>query len=103
MTSAVVVDQVLFGIRRGEGAATHGLIDGLEVVSVGKREAVLAARWRREFARVGVTLDPADCQIAACAVTHGVSLATANVKDFPMKELTVEHWPSQGLGASSED
>jgi predicted nucleic acid-binding protein len=96
LTSAVVVDQVMYGVRAGEAQATHSLIDGLEIVPVGKMEAVLAARWRREFARQGVTLDQADCLIAACAVTQGVPLATANVKDFPMAELTVEHWPSDG-------
>ncbi len=94
LTSAVVVHQVLRGIRPGEATATHGLIEGLEVVSVGKMEAVLAARWRREFAQSGVTLQLSDSLIAACAVTHGVTLATANIKDFPMEELTVEHWPS---------
>jgi predicted nucleic acid-binding protein len=88
-----VVDQVLVNVRPREGTDTHRLIAGLDVVSVGRVEAVLAARWRREFARRGVTLDQSDCLIAACAVTHGVSLATANVKDFPMRELTVEHWP----------
>lgn len=96
LTSAVVVDQVLYGIRSGEGKATHRLIEGLDVVAVGRLEAVLAARWRREFARRGVTLQQADCLIAACAVTRGVPLATANVKDFPMEELTLEHWPSEG-------
>lgn len=96
LTSAVVVDQVLRGVRPGEATATHRLIDGLEVVSVAKIEAVLAARWRREFARDGVTLQQADCLIAACAVTHGIPLATANIKDFPMVELTLEHWPTRG-------
>jgi predicted nucleic acid-binding protein len=94
LTSAVVVDQVLYGIRPGEGEATHRLLEGLDIVAVGRLEAVWAARWRREFARRGVTLQQADCLIAACAVTRGVPLATANVKDFPMEELTVEHWPS---------
>jgi predicted nucleic acid-binding protein len=93
LTSAVVVDQVLYGVRHGEGMATHRLIQGLDVVPVGRDEAILAARWRREFAREGVTLDQSDCLIAASAVTHGVPLATANVKDFPMREVTVEHWP----------
>lgn len=96
LTSAVVVHQVLRGIRAGEGTATHRLLDGLEIVSVDKTEAILAARWRREFAREGVTLQLSDSLIAACAVTHGVPLATANVKDFPMAALTVEHWPSCG-------
>jgi hypothetical protein len=39
-------------------------------------------------------LHQADCLIAAAAVGVGASLATANVADFPMPELTVEDWPS---------
>jgi hypothetical protein len=32
--------------------------------------------------------------IAAAAAGVGASLATANVADFPMSEVAVEHWPS---------
>jgi hypothetical protein len=32
--------------------------------------------------------------IAAAAIGVGASLATANVTDFPMSEVAVEHWPS---------
>lgn len=94
LTSAIVVDQILYGLRPGEERATQALVEGLDVVAVGHREATIAARWRREHAREGVTLHQADCLIAACALTSGATLATANVKDFPMPELTVEHWPS---------
>jgi len=41
----------------------------------------------------GVTLAQADCLIAAAAVGVGARLATGNRKDFPMPELSVEHWP----------
>jgi predicted nucleic acid-binding protein len=40
-----------------------------------------------------VTLYQADCLIAAAAVGVGASLASANVDDFPMFEVTVERWP----------
>lgn len=99
LTSAIVVEELSYGIRSGEEEeeeVVHGLVDGLEVVAVGRDEAALAARWRREHARGGVTLSQPDCLIAACAVTRGVPLATANVRHFPMPELTVEHWPSDG-------
>jgi predicted nucleic acid-binding protein len=43
--------------------------------------------------RRGRTLALADCLIAAAAVGIGATLATGNPKDFPMKGLTVEHWP----------
>jgi predicted nucleic acid-binding protein len=65
------------------------------VVPIGEPEARLAAAWRRSFAADGFTLQRWDLLIAACAVTRGVALATANVRHFPMPELTVEHWPSE--------
>jgi metal-responsive CopG/Arc/MetJ family transcriptional regulator len=33
--------------------------------------------------------------IAAAAVGIGASLATANISDFPMKELSVDIWPTE--------
>ena len=57
-------------------------------------EAELAGRWRRDFARRGVTLGQADCLIAAAAVGIGAQLATGNPKHFPMDELVVDHWPA---------
>lgn len=41
-----------------------------------------------------MTLHQADCLIAAAAVGISARLATANIDDFPMSEVTVEHWPS---------
>lgn len=93
-TSALSVDEVLFGVLPVEEARTAALIHGLEVVTVGLAEARLASTWRRSFRSNGVTLDQVDCLIAASAVTRGMPFATANVKDFPMPELHVEHWPS---------
>ncbi len=93
--SALSVDEVLFGIRPGEEERTQQLIEGADVLAVGLGEARLAAGWRRSFRAAGVTLGRADCLIAATAVLSGMPLATANVKDFPMPELHVEHWPSE--------
>lgn len=52
-----------------------------------------AGRWRREFQEHGVTLQQADCMIAAAAEGIGATLATANVADFPMPGVHVEYWP----------
>ncbi|HMA45653.1 MAG TPA: hypothetical protein VKP11_00340 [Frankiaceae bacterium] len=59
----------------------------------GRREGEQAGRWRREHARRGVTLHQADCLVAAAALSVGARLATGNTEDFPMPEVTVEHWP----------
>ena len=70
------------------------LFNGLRLAPLGVAEGVRAGTWRREFAQRGVTLHQADCLIAAAAAGIGASLATANVGDFPISEITVEHWPT---------
>jgi hypothetical protein len=41
-----------------------------------------------------MTLHQADCLIAAAALGVGASIATANIDDFPMEEIIVDHWPA---------
>ena len=90
---AVNVEEVCRGVRPGEEERVRRLFDGLRVASLGRREGELAAGWRRGFARQGVTLAQADCLVAAAAAAIGARLVTGNPKDFPMREIEVEHWP----------
>jgi hypothetical protein len=66
---------------------------GLRLAGLGQQEGERAGSWRREFAGAGLTLAQADCLVAAAAAAVGARLATGNPKDFPMRDLTVEHWP----------
>lgn len=91
---AISVEEIWRGVRPSEHAVVHRLFTGLRVAPLGVGEGTRAGTWRREFAERGVTLHQADCLIAAAAVGVGAGLATANIDDFPMPELTVEHWPS---------
>jgi len=91
--SPITIHGVLRGMRSGEEARTLDLLTALSVTPIGQREAALSARWRREFAAAGVTLDMADTMIAAGAALRGVPLATGNARHFPMAELRVEEWP----------
>ena len=70
------------------------LLRGLRQAPLGVTEGKRAGTWRRELATIGITVHQADCLIAAAAVGVGAALATANVADFPMQELTVEDWPA---------
>ncbi|MCP9491138.1 MAG: PIN domain-containing protein [Solirubrobacteraceae bacterium MAG38_C4-C5] len=90
---AVNVEEIARGVRGGEEAAVGRLLNALRIAPLGRAEGELAGRWRREHAARGVTLAQADCLIAAAAVGVGARLATGNPKDFPMPELSVEHWP----------
>ncbi len=93
LTTAVNVEEIVRGLREPEQPALDSLLTGLRVLPVRRREAERAGRWRREHAARGITLHQTDCLIAAATVGVTGRLATANVKDFPMPELTVEEWP----------
>lgn len=91
--SAVSVEEIWRGLRTDEEPAARRLVQALRTAPLGAIEGRRAGRWRRDFAADGITLHQADCLIAAAAVGVGAALATANVDDFPMPELDVQHWP----------
>jgi len=91
--SAVNVEEIWRGARPAEEATIRRLLAGLRLAPIERREGELAGRWRRDFAARGTTLSQADCLVAAAAVSVGTRLATGNPDDFPMVELSVEHWP----------
>lgn len=93
-TTPINVEEIHRGLRREERAAAAGLFAGLRIVVIGRAEGELAGDWRREHAARGMTLAQADCLMAAAAVTAAATLATGNPKDFPMRELEVQHWPA---------
>lgn len=90
---AVNVEEIARGLRKPEEDAARSLFDGLRIVPLGADEGWRAGLWRRRFAGQGQTLTQADCLVAAAALSIGGRLATGNPKDFPMPELTIEHWP----------
>lgn len=92
-TCAISIEEIWRGLLPGEEPAAWRLIRGLRCAPLGSAEGTRAGHWRREFSRRGVTLHQADCLIAAAAVGIEARLATGNPADFPMDDLTVEHWP----------
>ena len=93
---AISVEEIWRGLRPEEEPAARRLFNALRTAPLGVAEGERAGRWRRVFAGRGITLHQADCLIAAAAVGIGASLATANVADFPMEELQVDHWSVDG-------
>ena len=90
---AITVEETARGLRAPERENARRLFAGLGIVPLGEREGWLAGDWRRDYAQGGQTLAQADCLVAAAALAVGGRLATGNPKDFPMPELSVEHWP----------
>jgi hypothetical protein len=93
-TCAISIEEIWRGLLPGEEPAARRLVRGLRCAPLGPAEGSRAGRWRREFARRGITLHQADCLIAAASAGIEAHLATGNPADFPMEELTVEHWPA---------
>jgi hypothetical protein len=91
---AVTVEEITRGLRPGEDEEFLELLDGFLVAPLGVPEGRLAGLWKRSLSRRGRTISQSDALIAAAAAGIEGRLATGNVKDFPMKGLTVEHWPS---------
>jgi predicted nucleic acid-binding protein len=92
-TCAVNVEEAVRGLRPEELEPARRLFAGLRTAPLGVAEGWNAGEWRRDFAGRGQTLAQADCLIAAAAAGIGARLATGNPKDFPFRELVVEHWP----------
>lgn len=90
---AISVEEIWRGLLPGEELPARRLFNGLRLAPLGVPEGRQAGSWRRSFASNGVTLHQADCLIAAAAAGVGAGLATANVDDFPMPEIEVQHWP----------
>jgi predicted nucleic acid-binding protein len=90
---AVNIEEVFRGAHGEEEAPVARLLGGFQLAPIGRAEGETAGRWRRDYARNGITLSQADCLIAAAAVAVGARVATGNPKHFPMSELDVEHWP----------
>jgi predicted nucleic acid-binding protein len=91
---AITVEETVRGLRPDEDASARGLFSGLRIAALGDEEGWRAGEWRRWFAARGQTLSQADCLVAAAALAVGGRLATGNPRDFPMDELSVEHWPA---------
>jgi predicted nucleic acid-binding protein len=91
---AITVEEVSAYLRPDERGRAAAMFEGLSIAPLGLAEGRLAGWWRRRFRTSRRTLTQADALIAAAAAGIGARLATGNVKDFPMREVEVEHWPA---------
>lgn len=87
------ITEIYAGLRPREEAATEGLLSSLRHFPIPPQAARLAGELKREYSRKGVTLNLGDVIIAAVAIYHGLTLLTGNLKDFPMKNLSLHPLP----------
>ena len=100
-TFAISIEEIWRGLLPGEEAIAQRQVHGLRCAPLGPSEGIRAGQWRSRFAGRGITLHQADCLIAAATAGINAGLATGNPADFPMDDITVEHWPRRALKAHS--
>jgi predicted nucleic acid-binding protein len=83
------VSEIYAGLRPKEEATTEEFLRSLQYFDITWPIARQAGLLKREYSQKGKTLTISDATIAAVALHHKVTLITANVRDFPMKDLTI--------------
>ena len=92
--TCVNIAEVERGIRPKERNATDALLGRLRFLESTREAAIRAGRYQAQFERRGVTIHTADALVAGTARAHGATLLTDNVRDFPMRDVTVEAPPT---------
>ncbi|MGA3028196.1 MAG: type II toxin-antitoxin system VapC family toxin [Bryobacteraceae bacterium] len=87
--SPINVAEVYAGMRPREEQTTMDLLRSLQYYPITFDVAELGGRLKREHSRRGTTLSVTDTLIAAIARHYRLILITDNVRDFPMKELSL--------------
>ena len=91
--SAVVVAEVYAGLTPGDIGKSEGFVGACVFLPTGFEEARQAGEWAFQFKRRGVTLSLTDTLIAATARSHGATIVTANIRDYPMPEVSILSLP----------
>ncbi len=96
--SAICEAEVLYGLRKFGSPQMRAAYDSIlrghfSILHVNEDVAATYADLRCDCEQVGVTVQALDLLIAATAKTHGLIVATLNVRHFsPIPGLKVEDW-----------
>ncbi len=91
---AINVAEVYSGMRLNETGITAALIDSLKYLDIEREAARKAGELRLEWQRKGRTLSLPDAIIGAVALSGDFTLATDNVRHFPMPDLKLLTLPT---------
>ncbi len=70
--------------------------DAIEVISLGRDSAEIFAMLKAELEKAGTPLDDFDLILAACALSHDLTLVTNNLKHFKrIQGLKLENWAQE--------
>ena len=93
--SSVVVAEFLSGATDEEEKVFLSLLKPFPIIPVDLTVAQLGAYYRKKYLTQKTKLMLPDCLIAASCKVTKAALATADPKDFPIKEIEVLHLDSK--------
>lgn len=97
-TSTVVAFELRYGVEKSarkleNGQAVDAVFDSLQVWSFDEGDACAAAAIRASLEAAGNTIGAYDLLIAGVALNRGITLVTANTREFErVTGLAVEDW-----------
>jgi tRNA(fMet)-specific endonuclease VapC len=97
--SSIVLFELWYGVARSSRLAENAervrafLTGNVNVVPFEEEDAAIAAEIRLTLEKAGTAIGPYDLLIAAQALRHGVTLVTANVREFArVHDLSWKDW-----------
>src|SRR5438034_11634932 len=88
------ITEVYAGLRPTEELNTKTFLHSLDLYPLSFPVSEMAGLLKRDYGKKGQTLNLGDVLIAATALDNGLTLITDNVKDFPMKDLSLYPLPN---------
>jgi tRNA(fMet)-specific endonuclease VapC len=87
--SPINVAEFYTGLAPSQWEVWDEFFESLMLWSISLSAAKQAGKFRYDFARAGIALSTTDTLVAAVALEHRATLVTSNVKDYPMREVTL--------------
>ncbi|MFY9823334.1 MAG: type II toxin-antitoxin system VapC family toxin [Thermoanaerobaculia bacterium] len=99
--SVITASEMLHGVHRAQdskirtrrSALVEAVLERFPILQVDLSTARIHSRIWADLASAGLIIGPHDLWIAATAIAHGLTLVTANLREFRrVAGLTVEEW-----------
>jgi tRNA(fMet)-specific endonuclease VapC len=99
--SVITASELLHGVHRAQdskirtqrSALVEAILERFPILQVDLATARIHSRVWADLAPAGLVIGPHDLWIAATAIAQGLTLVTANVREFRRVDgLTVEEW-----------
>jgi|SRR3954447_16533796 predicted nucleic acid-binding protein len=92
---AVTVGEIFSGLAPETRASWEQWLKALPYWHIGINAAIRAGIYRKTVSNSGRTIAITDALLAGLAFQHKATVLTSNIKDYPMKDVTVKSLRSE--------